>query len=167
MHVLRIAWTALLVAGSGAVAAPAPQNTTSLASDGGSGWRVECANDGKQLDCRTINRVHQRDNQQLIAAVAVRVAPDTKKPVLAIQLPLGIQVTEQVALRVDEGPTERFPVQTCTQTGCVVGAAFSEALLGAMRSGKELKVAFQSMTRQTVTVTMPLVGFAIAWDKIK
>jgi invasion protein IalB len=167
MQVVRIAWAAAAFAASGAMAAPAPQNTTSLASDGGSGWRVECANDGKQLDCRTINRVHQRDNQQLIAAVAIRVAPDTKKPALAIQLPLGIQVTEQVTLRVDDGQMERYPVATCTQTGCVVGAAISDAMLAAMRSGKELKVAFQSMTRQTVTVTMPLAGFAIAWEKIR
>jgi invasion protein IalB len=147
-------------------AAAAPQNT-SLPSDGGSGWRVECANDGKTLDCRAINRVHQRDSQQLIAAVAVRIPPDSKKPVLAIQLPLGIQVTEAVTLRIDEGQAERYPIQTCTQTGCLVGAPATDAVIGAMRAGRELKVAFQSLTKQTVTVTMPLAGFALAYDKIK
>jgi invasion protein IalB len=166
MRTVWIAW-AVVIAASGAVAAPAPQNNTSVASDGGSGWRVECANDGKQLDCRTINRVHQRDTQQLIAAVAVRIAPETKKPALVIQLPLGIQVTEPVTMRVDDGQTERLSVATCTQTGCVGGAAISDAMLGAMRSGKELKVAFQSAARQIVTVTMPLAGFGIAWEKIK
>jgi invasion protein IalB len=147
-------------------AAAAPQNT-SLPSDGGSGWRIECANDGKTLDCRAINRVHQRDAQQLIAAVAVRIPPDSKKPVLAIQLPLGIQVAEAVTLRIDEGQAERYPIQTCTQTGCLVGAPATDAVIGAMRAGRELKVAFQSLTRQTVTVTMPLAGFALAYDKIK
>jgi invasion protein IalB len=141
--------------------------TAAITSDGGSGWRVECANDGKVLDCRAINRVHQRETQQLIAAVAIRILPDTKKPVLAIQLPLGIQVSEQVTMQVDQGKAERHPVQTCTPTGCILGANASDALLTAMRGGKDLKVAFQSATRQTITVTMPLAGFGLAYDKIK
>ena len=167
MRPIWIAWPAALAAVSVARAAPAPPSPTSLASDGGSGWRVECANDGTKLDCRTINRVHQRDNQQLIAAVAVRIAPDTKKPVLAIQVPLGIQVTEAVTLKVDEGKVEHYPVQTCTPSGCVVGAALSDAMLASLRGGKELKVAFQNVSKQTITVTMPLAGFGIAYEKIK
>jgi invasion protein IalB len=146
---------------------PAQQGPTTMASDGGSGWRVECANDGKALDCRAINRVHQRETQQLIVAVAIRIPPDTKKPVLAIQLPLGIQVTEQVGLQIDQQKAERHPVQTCTQTGCILGTNASDALIAAMRTGKDLKVAFQSMTRQTITVTMPLAGFGLAYDKVK
>jgi invasion protein IalB len=154
----------LVTTGTGAAAA---QETASLPSDGGSGWRVECANDGKALDCRAINRVHQRDTQQLIAAVAIRIPPDTKTPVMTIQLPLGIQVTQNASLRVDDGQPEHYPIQTCTQSGCVAGAPASDALIGRLRGGRELKVAFHSLANQTVTVTMPLAGFALAHDKIK
>src|SRR5262247_3883204 len=111
---LLVALLSLAPAGRAGLAAP---NAASLPSDGGSGWRVECANDGKALDCRAINRVSHRETQQLIAGVGVRVAPDTRKPVVTIQLPLGIQVTEQVTLRVDDGQPDRYPIQTCTQTG--------------------------------------------------
>jgi len=146
--------------------APAP-NTASLASDGGTGWRVECANDGKALDCRAINRVSQRENQQLITSVSVRIPPETKKPVVTIQLPLGIQLGEQATLRVDDRQPDRYPIQTCTPTGCLAGAPVSDALIGALRGGRDLKVAFSSLANQTVTVTMPLAGFALAYDKIK
>jgi invasion protein IalB len=145
----------------------AAQDAASLASDGGSGWRIECANDGKALDCRAINRVNHRDTRELIAAVAIRIPPDTKKPAVIIQLPLGIQVTDKITLRVDEGQAEGYPIQTCTQTGCLVGAPASDALISALRGGRELKVAFQSLAKQTITVTMPLAGFALAYDKIK
>jgi invasion protein IalB len=154
-------------AGVADVAVRAAQNTASLPSDGGSGWRVECANDGKALDCRAINRVSHRETQQLIAAVAIRIPPDTKKPVVTIQLPLGIQVTQQVTMRVDDGQPERYPIQTCTQTGCLTGAAASDVLISTLRGGRELKVAFHSLANQMVTVTMPLAGFALAYDKIK
>jgi invasion protein IalB len=146
--------------------APAP-NTASLPSDGGTGWRVECANDGKALDCRAINRVSHRETRELIAAVALRIPPDIKKPVVTVQLPLGIQVTDQITLPVDDGKPERYPIQTCTQTGCLAGAPASDALLGTLRGGRELKVAFHSLANQTITVTMPLAGFALAWDKVK
>jgi invasion protein IalB len=142
-------------------------NTASLPSDGGSGWRVECSNDGKVLDCRTINRVNHRETQQLIAGVGVHIRPDTRKPVVTIQLPLGIQVTGQVTLLVDDGQPDRYPIQTCTQTGCLAGAPASDTLIGRLRSGRDLKVTFHSLSNQTVTVTMPLAGFALAYGKIK
>jgi invasion protein IalB len=142
---------------------PPPQTHT----EQGSNWRVECGNDGKVLDCRAIFQVTQRESNQLIAAVAIRIPPDTKKPVILIQLPLGIQVTEPVLVRVDEAAPEKFGVQTCTQQGCFVGAPLSDALLAAMRTGKELKVAFANLNKQAVTVSMALVGFGLAYDKIK
>jgi invasion protein IalB len=154
------------VAAAAAQTGTAP-TTSPLPSDGGTGWRVECANDGKVLDCQTVNKVSQRESGQIVAAVAVRMPPDTKKPVLMVQLPLGIQVTEQVTVQIDEGKSERFPIQTCAQNGCFVAAPVSDQVIGALRGGKNLKVAFQSLTKQTVTVTMPLGGFALAYDKIK
>src|SRR5262245_234355 len=51
------------------------QQTSPLPSDGGTGWRVECANDGKALDCQTVNKVSQRESGQVVAAVAVRIPP--------------------------------------------------------------------------------------------
>jgi invasion protein IalB len=167
MYRSAVLLSGLLIAAASCAAGAAPQNSASLASDGGSGWRIECANDGKALDCRAINRVNHRDTRELIAAVAIRIPPDSKKPALIVQLPLGIQVADKITLRVDEGQAEGFPIQTCTQTGCLVGAAASDALIAALRGGRELKVAFHSLTKQTITVTMPLAGFALAYDKIK
>jgi invasion protein IalB len=58
-------------------------------------------------------------------------------------------------------------VQTCTQQGCFVGAPLPDAMLAAMRTGKDLKVIFANLNKQAVTVTMGLVGFGLAYDKIK
>ena len=76
----------------------------------------------RRSTARPINQVSQRESEQIVAAVAIRIPPDTKKPVLMVQLPLGIQVTEQVTVQVDEGKAERYPIQTCAQNGCFVAA---------------------------------------------
>jgi invasion protein IalB len=167
MHRSASLFLSLAIAAASGLGQAAAQSSTSLASDGGSGWRIECANDGKALDCRAINRVNHRDTRELIAAVAIRIPPDTKKPAVIVQLPLGIQVTDKITLRVDESQPEGYPIQTCTQTGCLVGAPASDALISALRGGRELKVAFQNLAKQTITVSMPLAGFALAYDKIK
>jgi invasion protein IalB len=131
------------------------------------GWRVECTSDSKVLDCRAFQQVLQRDNNQIVTSITVRVPAETKKPVMMVQLPLGILVVEPMAIRVDEGAAENLAIQTCAPSGCYAGAQISDKLLDAMRKGKILKVAFQNANKQAVLVEMPLAGFVPAYDKIR
>ena len=39
--------------------------------------------------------------------------------------------------------------------------------LAALRTGKQLKVSFQNLGKETITIPMPLADFAAAYDKIK
>ena len=132
-----------------------------------SAWRVECAGDGKTLDCRAIQQMINREDKQLVAQLSARIAPDTKAAVLLIQLPLGISLTEPVQLKVDNGITERQPVQTCTNVGCIVSVPLKEPLLAAMRSGTTLKMSFQDTSKRTIAIDVPLLGFGLAFDKTK
>ena len=129
-------------------------------------WRVECAGDGKTLDCRAIQQMINRDDKQLIAQLSARTNPD-KTAVLLIQLPLGISLTEPVQLKVDNGTAERFPVQTCTNVGCIVSVPLKEPLMAAMRTGTLLKVSIQDPNKRTINIDVPLLGFGLAFDKAK
>ena len=131
-----------------------------------SAWRVECSGDGKTLDCRAIQQMINRDDKQLIAQLSARVAAD-KSAVLLIQLPLGISLTEPVQLKVDNGTAERYPVQTCTNVGCIVSVPLKEPLMAAMRSGTLLKISIQDTNKRTINIDVPLLGFGLAFDKAK
>ena len=72
--------------------------------------------------------------QRADAQLSARVAAD-KSAVLLIQLPLGISLTEPVQLKVDNGTAERYPVQTCTNVGCIVNVPLKDPLMAALRSG--------------------------------
>ena len=97
----------------------------------------------------------------------VRIPAETKKPVMMVQMPLGVIVSEAVEVIVDDGKPEKFNIQTCNQQGCFVGTPVADTLLAAMRSGTRLRIVFQNGNKQPVTVTMPLAGFALAYDKVK
>jgi invasion protein IalB len=130
-------------------------------------WRVECSGDGKTLDCRAVQQLFQRDTRQLLVSMLVRKAPDPKSALVTLQLPLGLNLTEPVQLKVDNGQPEKQPIQTCTNTGCFVSMTANERLLTAMRSGTELKIAVQDASKNPVEMSLPLLGFGLAFDKAK
>jgi invasion protein IalB len=130
-------------------------------------WRVECTGDGKTLDCRAVQQLFQRETRQLVLSVLVRKAPDPKAALMAIQLPLGLNLTEPVQIKVDNGPVERQPIQTCTNTGCFVQVTAPERLVTAMRNGADLKIAFQGGDKKQIELSVPLLGFGVAFDKVR
>jgi invasion protein IalB len=156
---LVLAWSAMGAASGFAQQANVPVS----AND----WRVECTNVGKTLDCRALVEVMQRDSRQVITSLTVRYPAETKKPVMMVQVPLGVLVNEPIALTVDTNQPVQTSVQTCTQAGCFAGSPISDVLISTMRVGKQLTIVFYNANKQAITVTVPLAGFAMAYDKIK
>jgi invasion protein IalB len=155
---------AALLGGATAALAPMPSHaqTPEVAA-----WRVECSGDGKVLDCRAVQQLFRRDTQQLLVAVLARKAPDPKAGLITIQLPLGLNLTEPVQIKVDNGQPERQSIQTCTNVGCFVTLTASDKLLAAMRTGTELKITVQDSNKKAVEMGLPLLGFGIAFDKAR
>jgi invasion protein IalB len=145
------------------LAAPAPAQEVAA-------WRVECTGDGKTLDCRAVQQLFQRipnQGDRLLAAVLVRRPPDSKQAQMAIQLPLGLNLTEAIQIKVDNGPQETQSIQTCTNVGCFVSMSVSDKFLASMRGGKDLKITVQDASKKPVELTLPLLGFSLAYDKVK
>jgi invasion protein IalB len=86
---------------------------------------------------------------------------------MMMQLPLGLSVSEPVQIRVDNGPVEKQPIQTCTAAGCFVGLPLSDKLVASMRSGTLLKVVVYDANKRAVPIDVPLLGFSLALDKVK
>jgi invasion protein IalB len=146
-------------------AQPAPPAQPAAAPQEGVGaWRVECGGDGKTLECRALQQLFTRENGQLVAQAIVRLGPDGQ-PLLALQLPLGVNVTEPVVVRVDAGREEKLPIQTCANAGCFLTVPLKEPLLAAMRAGAQLRLSLQDMNKRTVNIELPLLGFSLAFDK--
>src|SRR5215831_1808306 len=98
---------------AGMAAAPAQQAPESPPA----AWRVECTGDGKTLECRAVQQVFHRETRQLVLSVAVRPAADGKSGAMLMTLPLGLNLTEPVLVKVDNGAPERQAIQTCTNFG--------------------------------------------------
>ena len=160
----------LAAAAVGTIAVMATGHLSAQTADGPVPWRVECSGDGKTLDCRAVQQVAQRDARQQVVPLAtmlVRYSPEVKAAVTQILLPLGLNLTEPVQIKVDNGPPERQPIQTCNNQGCLVTMNISDKLLAAMRTGTEFKITVQDATKKPIEIAVPLLGFGVAFDKAK
>ena len=133
------------------------------------GWAARCTSASRDapLECVIEETAVLTKTGQLIVLVNVRVPSDTHAPVALVQLPLGLNLPAGAKLQVDDGKVIDLQIQTCENRGCYANTPVSPELLAALKSGKQLKVSFQNLGKETITVPMPLADFAAAYDKIK
>jgi invasion protein IalB len=133
------------------------------------GWAVRCTSASREapLECAMEQTAVLSKTGQLIVLVNIRVPSDTRVPVAMVQLPLGLNLPGGAKFQVDDGKAADLQIQTCENRGCYAGAAIATDVLAALKSGKELKVSFQNLAKETITIPMPLTDFATAYEKIK
>jgi invasion protein IalB len=158
-------------------AAPAPAAPAAPpAADQGSasapplpGWAARCSSISRDaaLECAIEQTAVLSKTGQLIVLVNIRVPSDTRAPVALVQLPLGLNLPAGAKLQIDDGKAADLQIQTCENRGCFASTPVAADTLAALKSGKQLKVSFQTMTKETITIPMPLGDFAAAYDKIK
>jgi invasion protein IalB len=163
-----------------APAAPAPAHTPTpqaspspaeqqAAQPPAPSWISRCSSASRDapLECAVEESAVLTKTGQLIVLVNIRVASDTRQPVALVQLPLGLNLPAGAKLQVDDGKTIDLQIQTCENRGCYSNTPVSPELLAAMKSGKQLKIAFQNLNKEVITIPMPLADFAAAYEKIK
>jgi invasion protein IalB len=162
--------------GAPAPAAPAPtHNPTPAASPSSAeqqpapSWVSRCSSFGREapLECAVEETAVLTKTGQLIVLVNIRVASDTRQPVALVQLPLGLNLPAGAKLQVDDGKVIDLQIQTCENRGCYTNTPVAPELLVALKTGKQLKVAFQNLNKEVITIPMPLADFAAAYEKIK
>jgi invasion protein IalB len=133
------------------------------------GWAARCSSASRDapLECAIEQTAVLSKTGQLIVLVNIRVTSDTHMPVALVQLPLGLNLPGGAKFQVDDGKATDLQIQTCENRGCYASTPIAADLLASMKSGKQLKVSFQNLGKETITIPMPLADFAAAYDKIK
>jgi len=145
-------------------AEPAPANTPAPP-----GWAARCTSASREapLECAIEQPAVLSKTGQLIVLVNIRIPSDTHAPVALVQLPLGLNLPVGAKFQVDDDKAIDLQIQTCENRGCYASTPVAADFLAALKSGKQLKVSFQNLAKETITIPMPLADFAAAYDKIK
>jgi invasion protein IalB len=149
--------------------APTPSGTAPAAPPASPGWAARCTSVSRDapLECAIEQNAVLTKTGQVLVLVVIRVPGDTRAPLAFVQLPLGLNLQTGAKFQVDDGKAVDLPIQTCENRGCYASAPVTPELLTALKSGKQLKVSFQDLAKETITIPIPLNDFAAAYDKIK
>ena len=152
--------------------AAAPSPVPSPAAEGqppAPGWVARCGSVSRDapLECAIEETAVLTKTGQLVVLVNIRVTSDTRMPIALVQLPLGLNLPAGAKLQVDDGKSVDLQIQTCENRGCYANLPIASDMLAAMRAGKQLKVSFQNLAKDPITIPMPLTDFAAAYDRIK
>ena len=152
-----------------AQATPAPAAAEGANTPAPPGWVARCSSASRSapLECAIEQSAVLTKTGQLIVLINIRVPAETRAPVALVQLPLGLNLPAGAKFQVDDGKTSELQIQTCEARGCYANLQISPDVLAALKSGKQLKVSFQNLAKQTITIPMPLADFAAAYEKIK
>jgi invasion protein IalB len=133
------------------------------------GWVTRCSSASRSapLECAIEQSAVLTKTGQLIVLINIRVSAETRAPVALVQLPLGLNLPAGAKLQVDDGKASELQIQTCEARGCYANLQISPDVLAALKSGKQLKVSFQNLAKETISIPMPLADFATAYEKIK
>jgi invasion protein IalB len=133
------------------------------------GWAARCSSASRDapMECAMEQTAVLSKTGQLIVLVNIRVPGDTHTPIALVQLPLGLNLPAGVKFQVDDGKSIDLQLQTCENRGCYASTPIAPDMLTALKSGKQLKVSFQNLGKETISIPMPLADFAAAYDKIK
>ena len=133
------------------------------------GWAARCSSPSRDapLECAMEQNAILTKTGQLVVLVNIRVPGDTRSPVALVQLPLGLNLQAGAKFQIDDGKSVDLPIQTCENRGCYASLSIGAETLSALRSGKQLKVIFQDLAKETITIPLSLSDFSAAYDRIK
>ena len=132
-------------------------------------WRLQCdvPPEGSEERCFMVQNLVMREGGQRLLNVAVGYLAETETPAIIFTLPLGVSLPPGVSLQVDEGETKKFPVERCTENGCIAGLALDDASLATFKEGIKANVTFSDGARRPVTVPVSLKGFSAGFTAVR
>ena len=154
----------LAAAQEAATDAPQTQSAETVVS----GWGTQCQSQMRsaKANCAMEQRVILKANRQQLARITITVPGETKKPMLAIVLPLRINLESGFEFQIDDQSAQTLKLRSCDGNGCFMTIPLSDGTLDKMKAGGKLKISFQDLTGDKITVTAPLTGFSKAYDAI-
>ncbi len=141
-----------------------PQNQARV-----TGWAARCVAGARTAvpECVVEQGMALVATGQTVMGVVIRITPDTRAPVLQVQLPHGTLLPAGVRLRTETGVGIDLAFQMCDQRGCFTGSPVSPEFLAALKKDKRLDASVQNMARETQLFTMPLDGFVAAYERVQ
>ncbi|WP_161633533.1 invasion associated locus B family protein [Mesorhizobium erdmanii] len=149
-------------------AKPAPAKEAKPAADANP-WAVNCSSGSanSELQCQVSQNLTEAKTGQRVLTVTVRRDNGNGSLAMLLALPHGLFLPSGVSYQIDQGQKTTIAIQTSDQNGAYAATPLSPELVKAMKSGTNLNIGMESVTRKPVTIPVSLAGFTAAIAKLE
>ncbi len=99
----------------------------------------------------------------IFAVVLVEDAKDTKK-LLRVTIPTSVNTDRGVRITIDQAQPIARPFERCYAIGCVADYEAGAELVDQLKQGRTLTLDTVDTANSPVSLSLPLIGFAAAYD---
>ena len=147
---------------------PAPSAPATSPAPPAPGWVVACASQAGTFNCEAAQTLvlNQVSGSPVRVGVAVRILPETKKPRIMLQLPLGVLLPAGVTLQFGKTGGKTIAFRNCEAVGCLAEYFPSDAEINALVNGADLTLVVQTLDKKPFAAKLPAEGFSTAYAKI-
>ncbi len=165
--------------GAAPAAAPAAQTATQPARPTGAdvkrtnfkAWEVACLADNSNC---AMAQIGKDSGGNPVLEMVIRKLPEPLEAggeiavaILDVITPLGVVLTEGLALKIDNGQDAVAPFQVCTEQGCLVREPIAEELINRLKRGSNAEVTVVAANQGVVTSKISLSGFTAAFNALQ
>ncbi len=132
-------------------------------------WAISCVAEGpRDTQCALFHRQVIENSGAILLEVQLVGLEVGRTPTLLMTVPLGANLPDQLAVKIDDAVDQNFGFSTCSNRGCTVRIMNSE-LIDRFAEGVELQVTYQLgiEDKRAVERTVSLFGVQEGIAKIK
>ncbi|RUX73475.1 invasion associated locus B family protein [Mesorhizobium sp. M7A.F.Ca.US.006.04.2.1] len=149
-------------------AQPKPAESNAKPADANP-WAMNCSSGSAttELQCQLSQNLTEAKTGQRVLTVTVRRDNGNGSLAMLLALPHGLFLPSGASFQIDQGQKTTIAIQTSDQNGAYAATPLSADLIKAMKSGTNLNIGMESVTRKPVTIPVSLAGFTAAVAKLE
>ncbi|EHK59331.1 invasion associated locus B family protein [Allomesorhizobium alhagi] len=131
-------------------------------------WVVNCASgaSGGALECQMSQNLTEAKTGQRVLTVTIRKQAKDGAMAMLLALPHDLFIPSGASYQIDAGEKKAVAIQTSDQNGAYAAVPLDAALITALKTGTNLNIGMESVTRKPVAIPLSLNGFTAAIDKL-
>lgn len=126
-------------------------------------WEKRC----EAQSCEVFQRLVSRDNQARLLEVAIGFPSGKASARAVVILPLGVDLSQALAITVDDKAPLGFKVRYCLMDGCYAFLSLPPDVLATMTAGAMATISFKTFDGQPGKLPLSLEGFAADLSQIQ
>jgi invasion protein IalB len=131
-------------------------------------WETRCETPpgAEREQCALIQSIAAEDRPNITLVVIVLRTADGKSQLLRVIAPLGVLLTNDLGLKIDQTDLGRARFVRCLPNGCIAEVTMDDKLIDRMKTGRSATFIIFETPEEGIGIPLALAGFKEAFEQL-